>query len=344
MQALQLVAPRELELGVMPDPPDPGRGEVVVRLRACGICGSDMHFYLEQNCAGTAAAYPQVLGHEPSGEIAAVGAGVEDLRVGDRVAVEPAIHCGHCEFCRAGRKNLCENVVFMGGIQIPGLMREYALAPARNVLKVPAEMDFAAAAMIEPVAVLLHSLSLAELQPTETVAVMGAGPIGLLAVKMAKLAGASTVVCADSIPHRLAKAREFGADVTVDVSKDSVVEAVLDTTGARGAHVVLDAAGKPASINAAMLSARAGGRIVIIGIPSQVETPVRLWDAMHREVTIRIQKRNNGNDHEALEMIQAGRIDPTAILSHRFPLSEGDKAFATMGDYSDGVIKPLVEI
>ncbi len=148
----------------MPDPPDPGPGEVVVRLRAVGVCGSDMHFYLEESCAGTPAAYPQVLGHEPAGEIAAVGAGVEDLKPGDRVAVEPAISCGACELCRSGRRNLCENIVFMGGIQLPGLLREYAVMPRENALKVPSEMSFATAATIEPLAVLLHSMNLAELK------------------------------------------------------------------------------------------------------------------------------------------------------------------------------------
>ncbi len=343
MQALQLVAPREFELRAMPDPPDPGPGEVSVRLRACGVCGSDMHFYLEQNCAGQPALYPQVLGHEPAGEVIAVGPGVEELEVGDHVAVEPAVTCGACEFCTSGRRNLCENVQFMGGIQLPGLLREYATVPVRNAMKIPAGMDYATAAIVEPVAVLLHAASLAELRLGDSVAIMGAGPIGLMGVQIAKLCGASKIVCADCVPHRLERAKQLGADVVVNVGTESVVDAVMDVTG-KGAHVVFDAAGKPASINASILSARHGARIVIIGIPSQVETPVRLWDAMHREVTIRVQKRNNGNDHAALALIKAGKIKPDSILSHRFPLAEGGKAFEMMGAYADGVIKPLIEI
>ena len=343
MQALQLVAPHQVELRTIPDPPDPGPGEVVVRLRACGICGSDMHYYLEDNCAGTPAKYPSVLGHEPAGEIAAMGAGVAGLAVGDRVAVEPAVCCGHCEFCLSGKRNLCENVRFMGGVQLPGLMREFAVMPAHNVLKVPAEMDFVTATAIEPVAVLLHALNLAKLRVGETVAVMGAGPIGILAVQLAKLAGASTVVCADRVEHRLKRAKELGADVVVNVDKQSVADAVFDLTHHKGAHVVIDAAGKPASINAGIASARHAGRIVIVGIPSQAETPVHLWEAGHRELTITVQKRSNGNDHDALQLLMSGKIDPASFISHRFPMERGADAFKTMGAYADGVIKPVVE-
>lgn len=343
MQALQLVEPRRFELAVMPDPPDPGPGEVVVRLRACGICGSDMHHYLEQGCAGTPSRYPLVLGHEPAGEVVAVGPGVAAPKVGERVAVEPTITCGKCEFCRAGRRNLCENVEFMGGKPLPGLLREYALMPAENALPIPPDMSWEAAAVIEPLAVLLHARGLANLTFGESVAVLGAGPIGLLALQVAKLAGASKVVVADQIPHRLAAARRLGADQVVDVSKESVADAVHDVTG-KGAHVVFDCAGKAASIHAAIHAVRPGGRIVLIGITSDELTPVPLWEALHREITLRVQKRNNGNDHEALDLMKAGKVDPASILTHQFPLTDGGKGFEVMGDYADGVIKPLITI
>ncbi len=343
MQALQLVAPHEMEVRTVPDPPDPGPGEVTVRIRSCGVCGSDMHQYLEDGCAGTPAHYPMVLGHEPAGEIVSVGRGVEGLSEGDRVAVEPAISCGQCEFCSSGRRNLCEETVFMGGPQRPGLLREYATMPAGNALEIPASMSFETAALIEPVAVLIHSLELAALEPGETVAVMGAGPIGLLAVKMAKLRGASKVICCDMIAHRLERALALGADQVIDVSKDSMSDAVMDLTG-NGAHVVFDAAGKAASINASIRSVRPGGRIVVIGIPSEPLTPIEFWPALHAEATIKVQKRNNGNDHEALKLVAAGRITPEMILSHRFALEEGANAFKTMGAYADNVIKPWIAL
>ena len=344
MQALHLVAPRRMEVREIPDPRDPGPNEVAVRIRAVGVCGSDMHFYLEDGCAGAPAAYPQILGHEPAGEIVAVGADVADLKPGDRVAVEPAIVCGRCEQCRTGRRNLCDHAQFMGGIQFPGLLREYAVMPRENAIKVPPDMSFASAATIEPVAVLVHSMELADLQLGESVAVMGAGAIGLLALQMAKLAGASVVVVGDKVPHRLARAKALGADHVVDVSKDSIGDAAHDLTGGRGVHVVLDAAAKQESINASIQSLRPGGRIVLIGIPSAETIALELWPALQSEATLVVQHRSNGNDHAALELIEAGKIDPASILSHRFSLAEGHRAFETMSEYSDGVIKPLIEL
>src|SRR5262249_52483101 len=190
MRSVQLVAPERVELREMPDPPEPGPGEVTVRVRAVGLCGSDLHYYKEGSCAGYPAMYPFVLGHEPAGEAAAGGAGVEDLTSGQRVAIEPAITCGCCEFCRAGRHNLCEKLVFMGGLQVPGLLREWATIPASNATPIPTGMSCTTATVVEPLAVVLHAFELTRLEPGETVAVMGAGPIGLLCVAVARVAGA----------------------------------------------------------------------------------------------------------------------------------------------------------
>lgn len=344
MQSAQLVAQRTIELRNMPDPPDPGPGEVTVRVRAVGICGSDMHYYLEGGCAGYPAQYPSVLGHEPAGEVVAVGAEVEDVAAGARVAIEPAITCGRCEFCRAGRHNLCETVVFMGGLQTPGLLREYATIPAGNAVAIPAGMSYPAATVVEPLAVILHALELTHLEAGETVAVMGAGPIGLLAAAVARLAGAGRVIIADRIGLRLALAREMGADLAVDISRESVVEAILDSTGGKGAHLIIDAAGKPDSLNPALRAVRAGGRVVLIGIPSDTITGVDLHAAMHREAAIYTLKRSNHNDHAAIQLIESGKIAADKLVTHRFPLPHADRAFSTIADYADGVAKAVVEM
>ena len=303
-----------------------------------------MHYYLEDGCAGTSAVYPSVLGHEPAGEIVAVGAGVENLATGAMVAVEPALTCGHCEACRSGRANLCLNSKFLGGVQGPGLLREYAVVPAHNVLRVPAGMSLADATVVEPLAVLLHSLELARFEMTETVLVMGAGPIGVLGVAVAKIAGASRIIVADRVEHRLEAAREMGADAAVHIDRESVRDAVMDLTDGLGVHVAFDAAGKPESINTALSCLRFGGRLVVIGIPSQQFVGVDLWQAMHQEISIHVQKRSNANDHEALDMLRRGQIDTQRLVSHRFPLRQGNKAFETIAQYSDGVIKAIVEL
>jgi L-iditol 2-dehydrogenase len=344
MKALTLVAPRRVELNEMPDPPEPKAGEILVRLRSVGICGSDMHYYSEGGCAGTDARYPSVLGHEPSGEVAAVGPGIEHLKPGARIAIEPAMRCGHCDACLSGHLNLCENCVFLGGVQAPGLMREYAVIPARNAIPIPDGMSFTHAAVVEPLAVLLHTIDLAKLRVGETVAIMGAGPIGCLGAAVSKLAGASRVIVADRIPHRLELARRFGADEVVDITKESMRDAVLDLTHGKGVHVVLDAAGKQESINTALHCLRFAGRLIIIGIPSQQEVGTDWWEAGHKEIVITTQKRSNGQDHDAIDLLQRGLVPADLLVTHRFPMATGGKAFETVAEYADGVLKAVVEM
>lgn len=344
MQSVQLVARERVEVRPMPDPPEPGPGEVTVRVRAVGLCGSDMHYYKEGSCAGFAAVYPSVLGHEPSGEVIAVGPGVDGLAAGSRVAVEPAITCGCCEFCRGGRHNLCENVVFLGGLQAPGLLRELATIPARNATRIPDTMSYSAAAVVEPLAVIVHALELAPIEAGETVAVMGAGPIGLLAAAVLRIAGAGRVIVADRIAYRLALAREMGADVAVDITRERPAEAILDLTGGRGAHLIVDAAGKPDSINPALAAVRPGGRILLIGIPSEATTSLDLHTAMNREAALLTLKRSNRNDHAALDLLASGQIDASKLVTHRFPLGQADRAFQTVAEYADGVAKAVIEL
>ena len=341
MKALQLIAPQRLEMAELPDPPEPGPGEVLVRLRATGVCGSDVHTFRDGSIAGAEADYPCVLGHEPGGEVAAVGPGVGDLAPGARVAVEPFVVRAECEFTRTGRQNLALANEFMGR-DIPGALREYAVLPRRNLLRIPDGMTFADAAFVEPLAVLLHSYRLSGLRMGEAVAVMGTGPIGLIAVALAKLAGAAVIVAADRVEHRLACARRLGADAAVNVERDSPAAAVMDLTG-RGAHVVIDAAGKRESINNAIACLRPGGRLVLVGIPSERAVAVNLWAALDREATILVQKRSNGNDHEALDLLKRGLVRAQDIISHRFALERGQEAFEMMADYREGVIKPLIE-
>lgn len=340
MTSVQLVGLQHLEVCEITEPPSPGPGEVLVRVRAVGICGSDMHWYQEGCIGAHRAVFPQVLGHEPAGEVADVGKGV-NLKPGRRVALEPALTCGRCEYCLAGRHNNCVSSVFMGSPELQGFFREYALVPASNAVPLPEGINFAQATLIEPLAVILHILELTRIGLGETVAVFGAGPIGLLIAVAARIAGASKVFVAERVPHRMRMAEEIGADLAVETGRFH--DAVMDVTCGRGVDIVFDAAAKLETINTSFAVARPGGRVVLVGIPSEPDLPVDLHSAMSKELSLQTVKRSNHNAHGAIELLRAGRI-PESLITHHFPLEETACAFGMLTNYADGAGKVVIQI
>jgi L-iditol 2-dehydrogenase len=331
-----------MEVRELPMPPDPGPGEVMVRIRSVGICGSDMHWYLEGGIGPHQAAYPQVLGHEPAGEIVAAGPGVA-IEPGRKVAVEPAITCGHCEHCLAGRHNNCLTSIFMGGPTRHGLFLEYATMPAGNVISIPDGMSFHEATVIEPLAVILHVMEMVKVRLGDTVAILGAGPIGMLTTAVARMAGAARIFVADRVPHRLGLARRMGADATIDLRSESLAESVLDQTRGRGVDIAIDAAGSIEAINTAIAIARVGGQIVMIGIPGENRIPLDVLGAIDKELNLQTIRRSNHNAHAAIEMLRSGRI-PGDFLTHHFPLEDTPRAFQTLAAYADGIGKAVIDI
>jgi L-iditol 2-dehydrogenase len=324
----------------MPQPADPGPDEILVKLRSVGICGSDMHWYVDGGIYGFPASYPQVLGHEPAGEVVAVGSGVVQLKCGDRVSIEPTISCGHCEYCVRGQHNNCLKSQFMGSPQLPGLLREYATLPAHNASIVPDAFSYTQATLIEPVAVIMHMLELVEIRPGDTVAILGAGPIGLLAAAVARSAGAGQVLVTDKLPYRIQMAKDLGATVAVPI--DQFRDAVLDTTRGRGVDISIDAAGAPETINTALAVTRPGGTFVLIGIPIQVPVPVDLFSLQAKEIRFQPVKRSNHRSQPAIALLRAGAI-PEAIVTHRVGVEDAPAAFQMLADYRDGIGKLAIE-
>ncbi len=327
----------------MPQPPDPGHGEVTVRIRAVGVCGSDLHWYQDGRVGEFPAAYPQVLGHEPAGDVIAVGAGVHDFAVGDRVVMEPSLTCGHCEHCLKGRLNNCIRNVFMGGPQAPGMFREYVTLPAGNCTRFPNDFSYATATLVEPVAVMMNVLDLTVIRAGDTVAVTGAGPIGMLCAAIARASGAGRVFIADRLAYRLKLAMNMGADVAIDTTAQSLVETVMDATGGRGADVVLEAAGSAETVNAAIRMARAGGTVMLIGILSELYPKIDIHTAMMKELRLQTLKRSNHRAEEAVRLMAAGRI-PVSLITHSLPLEATPRAFEMLANYTDGVGKAIIEI
>jgi L-iditol 2-dehydrogenase len=331
----------------MPQPRDPGHGEVTVRIRAVGVCGSDLHWYQDGRIGEIPAVYPQVLGHEPAGEVIAIGEGVHDFAVGDRVVIEPTLTCGHCEFCLRGQHNHCVRGVFLGGPQAPGLFREYVTLEAGNCTRIPAMLDYGIATLAEPLAVMVHMLELIEIRAGDTVAVTGAGPIGMLCAAIARASGAGRVFIADRLPYRLKLAMSMGADVAIDTragtTASSLVDTVMDATRGRGVDVVLEAAGSPETVNAGIRMARMGGTVMLIGIPSALHPKIDIHTAMMKELRLQTLKRSNHRTQQALDLLVAGRI-PASLITHTLPLAGTPKAFEMLTNYSDGVGKAIIEL
>jgi threonine dehydrogenase-like Zn-dependent dehydrogenase len=220
-------------------------------------------------------------------------------------------------------------------------LRQYAVVPEHNADLVPDSLDWTQATLIEPVAVIVHVLELVSISLGDTVAVMGAGPIGMLCAAMAKQAGAARVYICDKLPHRLALARTMGADVAVHI--DTLAEVIADETRGRGVDLVLDAAGALATINLGLALVRPGGSFLLIGIPSEPHLPVDLHTAMNKELKILTLKRSNHKGGAAAKLLAAGRV-PTALVTHRLPFEETAKGFELLADYSDNVGKVVIAV
>jgi L-iditol 2-dehydrogenase len=339
MRAAELIAPLTFRLTDMPIE-DPGAGEVQVRIEAVGVCGSDLHAYSEGAVGGTPNFYPMLLGHEPAGRIVKTGAGVTGLAAGDRGALEPALYCYHCEFCLSGHHNVCANIRFLSTPHHPGFFRELVNLPVANFRPIPAGMSFDEAALAEPLAIALHSLGLASIRPGETVAVIGAGPIGLLTIAALRAAKAGRVWAVEPLAHRRELARGIGADVAIEPGE--AAEEILRGTGQRGVDCAIDcAAGEHTTIQAIRLT-RNAGRVALTGIHS---TPLVQVDgsAMRRkELTIFNVRRSNHETEEALELLQAHAQWFAPLLTHAREIERIDEAFAIASQYRDGVGKMIV--
>jgi L-iditol 2-dehydrogenase len=341
MLTAELIAPRQFRL-VQEEIADPAPGEIQVRVDAIGICGSDLHSYCEGAVGDTAAIYPMVLGHEPAGTVVRTGAGVTGWAPGDRAALEPAQYCYHCEPCRTGHYNVCANIRFLSTPGHPGFFRQFVNLPPASLLAIPPTMPLELAALVEPLAVALHSLKFAAIQIGETVAVFGAGPIGLLTIASLKAAGAGRIWAVEPLAHRREMALHLGADVALDPAALDPVRQIAADTGQRGVDCAIDCAAKGDSINQANRAVRHAGRVVLTGIHSGVTVPFETSFMRRKEVTLFNVRRSNDESPAALELLTRRSQWFAPLVTHRRPLESIGEAFAIAESYRDGVGKMMV--
>ncbi|WP_108662540.1 L-idonate 5-dehydrogenase [Acuticoccus kandeliae] len=327
MRAIIAHAAKDLRIADIDAPAAPGPGEVAVRLKVGGICGSDLHYYLHGGFGTVRIKEPMILGHEVSGEIAALGDGVKGLEIGQPVAVNPSRPCRRCRYCTSGRANLCPEVIFNGSAMrfphVQGLFREEVVVPA--ALAVPVACDLAQAAMIEPFSVALHAVNRAPSLLGAKVLISGAGPIGCLVAIAAKLAGAREITMTDIAEPPLAIARTIGADITVDAKDADAIAALRDSF-----DIAFDCSGAAPAMETAFDLVGPGGIIIVVGNGGNPSMPTSRVVA--REIEVRGSFRFDGEFALAAGLLSGKRVDLTPLVTATRPLADAVAAFDLASD------------
>ena len=341
-RAAYMVTPGKMEIRELPMP-QAQPGEVVLKIEYVGVCGSDAHFFESGMRKGKAFDLPFILGHECAGTVTQVGAGVQNVAVGDRVCFEPQITCGVCPECRSGRYNLCKDVRFPSVPPYDGMLRDYAAIPAHLAFKLPDNVSSLEGALIEPLAVGLSAASRGDVTLGQDVVILGAGCIGLLTMMACKARGAGRVIVSDLFSKRLDKALELGADAVIDASTADTMARVTELTEGRGADVVFETAGNSHTAAETSDLVRRGGVIVFVGNING-ETPYRFMDLMYKEGEIRTIYRYHNNFPTAIRAVSTGRIDVKAIASHQFDFQNVQEAFDAALYQRQDVVKAVIKL
>jgi L-iditol 2-dehydrogenase len=343
MRAARLHGIRDLRIEELPLPV-PGPGEVLLRVASVGVCGSDVHFYLEGSIGDQVIAEPLVPGHEFSGWVEAHGPGANQPEIGQLVAVEPATHCGHCESCEHGHPNLCPEVRFKDFCGVDGARAEHVDVPAANCHPMPAGFSQDDGVLLETRGVAIHSADQGHLTPSCTIAVLGAGSIGLLIAAVAKASGAAEFYMTEPLEYRRDLALSYAADDAFDPNAGDVVQGILQSTGGRGVDVAFEAAGAPDTPAQAAEIARPGGTVVVAGIPSDDTMCMKAGTVRRKGLTIRLVRRMKHTYPRAIRMVRTGTVDLEPLVTHRFPIRRIVEAYDTVADHADGVLKAVVRL
>ena len=331
----------KLEVGEAPMPKI-GPDDVMIKIQSVGVCGSDLHYYRTGAIGDFVVKFPFVLGHEAAGVVCETGANVTNLKVGDRVCMEPGVPCMKCEECLTGHYNLCKDVKFWATPPYDGVLSEYVAHPAAFTFKIPDNMSFTEGALVEPLAIGLHACNTGNVKLGQTVAIVGAGCIGLVTLLAAKAYGATRIIVGDVLDKRLEKARELGA-ITVNTKEEDFAAKVMALTNGRGADVSIDCAGFSATVDACLSSTKPAGMVIIVGLGADRVDGFNTSLMSTRELTVKSIFRYRNLYPTAINAIADGRINVGAIVSHRFKFDDTIDAFATCTRDIKNVVKGVIE-
>lgn len=328
------------------DIPTVDKDSVLVKIEYVGICGSDVHYYHSGVCGPFKLDLDQdfMLGHECAGRVVEVGSDVKSLKVGDKVALEPGITCGKCEFCKTGRYNLCPDVVFLATPPVQGCYEEYIAFPENMCFKLPDNVSTKEGALIEPLAVGFHSAAQGNVTVGDTVVILGAGCIGLVTLLACKARGAGKIIVTDLVDARLEKAKELGADYIINGKDADVLEKIAELTDGRGADKVIETAGSPHTIAQTAHLVSKGGSIVLVGLASVEEINYNFAQIMDKEAEIKSVFRYRNIYPKAIQAVSSGFIDISGIVTHEYDLEHIQDAFCEVVNNKTDLIKAIIKI
>lgn len=326
MKALCVQSPHHLVIEERTMPVINTATEVLVKVKAAGICGSDVHIY---HGSSPVATYPRVIGHEIAGEIVAIGTGVTGFAIGDRVVMDPVIHCGNCYQCRIGRRNVCKNLK-VRSVHVDGGYQEYIVLPQESMYHIPDNLSWEEAVMIEPFTIAEQVCSRAEITGNDIVFIMGAGPVGLSVLKRAKMSGATCYI-SDILDTRLQLSKQYGTDATIHAGKQDTGEELIRLTNGNGATVVIDAVCSVKSFEQALGYVCPAGRVIPLGFSKEPSAIAQL-SIVAKEIDVRGSRLHNNKFPVVIDHFANRRIEVADMITHRYPFTEIHAALKLIED------------
>ncbi len=343
MKSMKLTGIRRMEMVETEEPQIRASNEVKIKMSVMGICGSDIHYFTTGKIGIQVIEFPFTLGHEGAGIVVETGPSVTRVKVGDRIAIEPAMPCYRCDQCLQGRPHTCRNLRFLGNPgQAEGLLSEYMVMPETSCYPIPESLSMDDAAITEPLAIGVYAVQQAGDIKGKNLAVLGAGPIGESVLLPALTEGARAVYVTDKIDERLKMARQNGAVWTGNPDRSDVVGSILEKESG-GVDVVFECCGQQEALDQALLMLKPGGRLMFIGIPETNRVSFDINHLRHKEITLINVRRQNGCVRKAIDLINSGEISVKNWVTHRFPMHEAQNAFELVAGYKDGVLKAMID-
>lgn len=344
MKAVALTGIRQMELIDAPEPSIKKDDDVLLKTEMVGVCGSDVHYYETGEIGSEVVEFPFIMGHECAATVKAVGSAVTSVKVGDRVAVEPAIVCHNCDQCKQGRENTCRNLRFLGCPgQVEGALCEYIVMPEECCFPIGEKLSFAEAVLCEPLAIGVYAVRQAGLHENSDIAILGAGPIGLSCLVSARAENAKTCYVTEIVKERVEVAKNAGATWVGNPDEEDIVKEILQRQPA-GMDAVFECAGQQETIDEAVELLKPGGKLMLIGIPRTERISVIIEKTRRKEISIINVRRQNNCTQAAIDLVASGKISVDFMATHKFKLEQTQDAFDMVANYRDGVVKALIEL